>query len=94
MADEWFVAQDTFCAELPGGAQQTVQKGSTWHASEHVVKLDAGRNQLFLPQRSGQPEEPPAPKRARSRSAKAAPPADDAAPSGTWEAPDGDGGDA
>ncbi len=91
---EWFVAQDTFCAELPGGAQQTVQKGSTWHKSEHVVKLDAGRNVLFLPQRSGQAEEPAKAPRPRSRASKSAPAADDTAPSGTWEAPADDGGDA
>lgn len=72
---EWFVAQDTFNAELPGGGQQTVQKGSTWHRSEHVVKLDAGRGKLFAPQQSGADEAEPAPKRSRSR--KAAAPADD-----------------
>ena len=68
---EWFVAQDTFNAELPGGGQQTVQRGSTWHKSEHVVQLDGGRGVLFVPQRSGEDEAEAeaeaAPKRPRAK---------------------------
>ena len=50
MAQQWFVAQDTFNAELPDGGSVTVQKGSTWPAGHHAVRLDAGRGVLFLPQ--------------------------------------------
>jgi hypothetical protein len=70
MAQQWFVAQDTFNAELPDGGSVTVQKGSTWPAGHHAVRLDAGRGVLFKPQDPG-PEEVPV-KRLPGRPRKAA----------------------
>lgn len=95
MADEWFVAQDTFNADLPGGGQVTVVKGSTWHGSHHVVALDDGRNHLFRPQQSADAGQAPEPRRSRSRgrsvpaaAAGAQVPAASGAETGAWPGDD------
>ena len=59
---QWWVAQDTFSAEIPPeGTPVNVTKGSTFPDGHPVLKLDGGREHLFKPQ-DQVPEPEPEPK--------------------------------
>lgn len=61
---KWWVAQDTFAAEIPpAGTPVNVVKGSTYPDGHPVVKMDGGRGVLFKLQ-DEVPEPEPEPKAA------------------------------
>lgn len=64
-------AQDTFNAELPGGGNVLVVKGSAWPDKHPVVALDGGRGHLFRPLIEAEDQPPPA-KTAKAPAAKTA----------------------
>ena len=58
---KWWVAQDTFTAEVPpAGTPVAVTKGQTFPDGHAVVKLDDGRGLLFKPQDQSPEPEPKA----------------------------------
>ena len=58
MAPQWMVAQDTFSTDLESGAVFQVTKGQHLPAGHEVVAKDEGRNFLFKPLDTGEPEAP------------------------------------
>ena len=67
-----YIAQDTFVAETPDGAQVRVSRGEAFPDGHPLVKLDqAGAGVLFKPMDLGE-EETPAPKAAKLSGRKGA----------------------